>query len=315
MTGVTGVHTVNDDTVNDVDVLVLRALGIGDFCTGVPALRGLRTRFAGERITLVAPDWLRPLVGLADAVDDLLPLDARAGLTEPLGPIGEVGVAVNLHGRGPESHRLLLATRPSRLLAYACPAAGFHDGPRYASDEHEVERWCRLVTWYGGSADPGDLALRVPAEPPLAEGATVVHPGGRSSVRWPVGRYAEVARTLVALGHDVVVTGSADDHDAHSVGDVPGVRNLVGRTGVAELAALVAAARLVVSGDTGVAHLASAYAVPSVVLFDAMDPRRWGPPRLPRHQVLRHSSGRITAVHPADVVTAADRALSGARPS
>jgi ADP-heptose:LPS heptosyltransferase len=53
---------------------------------------------------------------------------------------------------------------------------------------------------------------------------------------------------------------------------------LAGNLDLGGLAALVASARLVVSGDTGIAHLASAYATPSVVLFGPTSPARWGPP-------------------------------------
>jgi ADP-heptose:LPS heptosyltransferase len=42
----------------------------------------------------------------------------------------------------------------------------------------------------------------------------------------------------------------------------------------------------VVCGDTGLSHLASAYARPSVTLFGPVPPAEWGPPRHPRHQVL-----------------------------
>jgi ADP-heptose:LPS heptosyltransferase len=59
-----------------------------------------------------------------------------------------------------------------------------------------------------------------------------------------------------------------------------------GRTSLAELVALVAPARLVVAGDTGVSHLASAFARPSVTLFGPVPPSEWGPPCHPRHQVL-----------------------------
>jgi ADP-heptose:LPS heptosyltransferase len=45
---------------------------------------------------------------------------------------------------------------------------------------------------------------------------------------------------------------------------------------------------LVVSGDTGVAHLASAFETPSVVLFGPVSPSVWGPPRRPQHAVLWH---------------------------
>jgi ADP-heptose:LPS heptosyltransferase len=53
---------------------------------------------------------------------------------------------------------------------------------------------------------------------------------------------------------------------------------LAGRTGLAELAALVADAALVVCGDTGVGHLATAFGTPSVLLFGPTPPKLWGPP-------------------------------------
>ncbi|HEX5568171.1 MAG TPA: glycosyltransferase family 9 protein, partial [Streptomyces sp.] len=54
------------------------------------------------------------------------------------------------------------------------------------------------------------------------------------------------------------------------------------------LATLVADASAVVSGDTGIAHLAVAYGTPSVTLFGPVPPRLWGPPSAPHHQVLWH---------------------------
>jgi ADP-heptose:LPS heptosyltransferase len=54
---------------------------------------------------------------------------------------------------------------------------------------------------------------------------------------------------------------------------------------------VVAAARVVVCGDTGVAHLATAYRRPSVVLFGPVSPALWGPPPRPQHVVLWHGDG------------------------
>jgi ADP-heptose:LPS heptosyltransferase len=71
---------------------------------------------------------------------------------------------------------------------------------------------------------------------------------------------------------------------------------LAGRTSSLELAAVVAAARVVVCGDTGVAHLATAYRRPSVVLFGPVSPALWGPPPRagrggPLHVVIWHGDG------------------------
>lgn len=62
---------------------------------------------------------------------------------------------------------------------------------------------------------------------------------------------------------------------------------LAGRTGILDLARVVAGAGLVLCGDTGVAHLATATRTPSVVLFGPTPPSLWGPPPgRPIHRVL-----------------------------
>jgi ADP-heptose:LPS heptosyltransferase len=100
-----------------------------------------------------------------------------------------------------------------------------------------------------------------------------------------------VARRLTARGHAVVVTGSASERAlaAHiaALAGLPPSAVLAGDTGLLELAALVSSARLVVSGDTGAAHLATAFATPSVTLFGPIAPSRWGPPDGP-HVALWH---------------------------
>jgi ADP-heptose:LPS heptosyltransferase len=270
-------------------ILVLRALGVGDLVTVVPALRGLRAAAPDAELVLAAPRWLAPLVDLVGGVDRLVAVSG-------LGPLPWLGpppdVAVNLHGRGPRSHRVLAATGPRRLLAFANPDAGHVEGPDWRDDEHEVDRWVRLLAWYGIPADRADLALRRPAPGGVPTGATVLHPGTKLAVkRWPADRFAALARRLAERGHRVVITGSADERElagwvAYRAGLAPEAV-LAGRTDLGELAALVAYARLVVSNDTGVAHLATAYGTASVVLFGPVSPARWGPPAdRPRHRVL-----------------------------
>ncbi|MEH0973271.1 glycosyltransferase family 9 protein [Micromonospora sp. CPCC 205546] len=261
-------------------ILALRALGVGDLVTATPALRALRAAYPDRELVLAAPGWLAPLLDLVGGVDRLVPTD---GLGSPAPTPPAPHAAVNLHGRGPESHRLLAGTRPGRLLAYANPEAGHHDGPSWRADEHEVDRWCRLLDWYGISADRTDLDLRRPAPGGVPTGATVLHPGAKvPAKRWPPGRFAALARELAARGHRVVLTGSRDERAtarriAADAG-LPPDAVLAGRTDLGRLAALVAYARLVVSGDTGVAHLATGYRTPSVVLFGPVSPALWGPP-------------------------------------
>ena len=148
---------------------------------------------------------------------------------------------------------------------------------------HEVQRWTRLLALEGIAADPTALELAKPAQDPIVPDAVIVHPGASAQARrWPSNRFAEVARSLAINGHEVVITGSAAERDrCLHVAQLAGLDQncvLAGRLDLGELAALVAAARLVLSGDTGVAHLATAYATPSVILFGPTSPRRWGPP-------------------------------------
>jgi ADP-heptose:LPS heptosyltransferase len=272
-------------------VLVLRALNIGDLLVAVPALRGLRRRYPGHRLVLAASPALGPLVARTGAVDDLLP---HRGLQPPA--IRSPGVAVDLHGVLPHSIRALLGTDPGRLVAFACPEAGHPDGPPLREIEHETVKWCRLVAWDGAPARPDDLLLTPPETPSLRPHATVVHPGAQyGSKRWPPDRFAAVARALAAAGHDVVITGSPAERPLAATvaadAGLPETAVLAGRTDLDQLLALVAAARLVVCGDTGLAHLATAYDRPSVVLFGPASPRIWGPPANGRHAALWHGTG------------------------
>lgn len=277
--------------------MVLRPLGLGDLLTGVPALRAIRAAVPAHRLVLATTAALRPLAELIDAVDEVLP----ARELEPLdwtGPPPEL--AVDLHGKGTASHAVVADLAPERLLTFGSP--GF-PGPTWYADEHEVRRWCRLVAeGLGVPADPDALDLAVPAVRPPVAGASLVHPGAAfPGRRWPPDRFAAVARHLADRGHDVRIPGGpAEVSLAAEVARLAGLGAeavLAGRTTSLELAAVVAAARVVVCGDTGVAHLATAYRRPSVVLFGPVSPALWGPPSRTGpdggslHAVLWHGDG------------------------
>jgi ADP-heptose:LPS heptosyltransferase len=247
----------------------------------VPAYRALRLAFPDEELVLAAPAPLAQLAPLTRAIDRTVP---TAPLEPP--PVERPAVAVNLHGRGPRSHRAILARRPGRLVAFANAEAGC-DGPAWAADEHEVARWCRMLEESGIPADAAPEQLRIDAPerrpPPQAVGATVIHPGAASPARrWPAVRYAAIARSERAAGRPVVVTGGpAEARLAQEVAERAGLGAravLAGATDLVDVAAVVAAAACVVCGDTGMAHLATALGTASVVLFGPTSPAHWGPP-------------------------------------
>ena len=305
---------------------MLRALGLGDFLTGVPAYRALRAAYPGHEIVLAAPPQLAPLATLTGAVDRVL----AVGELQPVpwrGP--PPAVAADLHGNGPASHDLVRAVGAPVTMMYASPADPGVDGPWWAEEEHEVTRWCRLLGWWGIPADPGALLLSLPARSAPLRGAAVVHPGAASgSRRWPAARFAKVARVLAAWGLPVVISGSAAERAlAHRVASTAGLgceSVLAGQTGLTDLAAVVAEASIVISNDTGVAHLAVAYGTPSVTLFGPVSPALWGPPwESPRHLALWKGSGtrpgnahgaqadpRLLRIEVAEVLEAACRLIA-----
>ncbi len=277
------------------ELLVLRALGLGDLLVAVPALRALRKRYPAHRVVLAGPAALDPLALATGAVDETLPTTAPDALS--WGDRPPPDVVVNLHGVGPQSHRALDATRPGQRIGVRAPGWA---GPDWAdiarTHRHERERWCAVVEAFGVCADPTDLALdgRVPGG---GGDAVVVHPGaGYGAKRWPADRFAVVANRLEHAGHRVVVTGSGAEaglaeHVAERAG-LPADRVLAGRTDIAGLMDVVARAALLVCGDTGIAHLATALGTPSVVLFGPEPPDRWGPPEGGPHVVLTAANRR-----------------------
>jgi ADP-heptose:LPS heptosyltransferase len=300
-------------------VLVLRALGLGDFFTGLPALEMLRQALPAQRIVLAVPDAYHELARLSGSVDatvyghELMPL---------VNPPEQSDLAIDLHGNGPRSRALLNATRPARLIGYG------HGGLVWDPDEHEVDRWCRLVREGLPAPDlPTPSAagrLPVPRGVHVPAGRTVVHCGAKSAARrWPPTRFARVAAALRELGHDVVITGGPDEqHLVRDVADRARVAPADAMT-LSELIALIGQARLLISGDTGAAHVATNYGTPSVVLFGPVSPAVWGPPANPRHQVLWHGDGpgdphghdldpALSRISEDEVLAAAQRAQAAA---
>lgn len=277
-------------TTSRPTLLVLRALGLGDFLTAVPAIRAIARAFPAHYRVLAAPLYLAPLARLCGGIDEVVDAQPLAPLNEDL---ADADVAFNLHGRGPQSHRVLLGVKPRRLVAFANgeipESAGF---PRWTPEEHEIDRWCRLLRESGIPADPNDLEIAAPQGDARSRGAIVVHPGAASeSRRWPVDRWIDLCTRLAREGHRIVLTGNAHEFRRcrfiAKAAHLPVQSVLAGSTDLEDLACIIAPARAVICGDTGIAHVATALRTPSVVLFGPTSPRYWGPPsNRPCHRIL-----------------------------
>jgi lipopolysaccharide heptosyltransferase III len=212
---------------------------------------------------------------------------------------------------------------------------------------HEVEAMLALARAAGFEPDePPDAALRLAVRRPLpalpaelhalqSQGYVVVHPGASVPARAP--RPADAARIVAELGgrgRCVVVTGGPGEREltaAVASGATGDVVDLGGRTDLATLAAVLEAARCLVVGNTGPAHLAAAVGTPVVSLFAPVVPLdRWHPWGVPARVLgdqaaaCRGSGARecpiqghpcLASVPPAEVADAVDDLARTPRPT
>jgi ADP-heptose:LPS heptosyltransferase len=153
----------------------------------------------------------------------------------------------------------------------------------------EPQRALSLARAAGCDLPEGDDGrLRVRELPPLPRDVAetlggapfvVFHPGAAVPARRPTtARSMQMVATLAASGYRVVVTGDASERAlTAAVAGTDGV-DLGGRTTLATLGTIYAAARVVVAPNTGPAHLAAAVGAPVVSLFAPVVPAsQWTP--------------------------------------
>lgn len=121
----------------------------------------------------------------------------------------------------------------------------------------------------------GELAL------PRGRRLAVLAPGTTWPAKnWPAALYARTARLLAGDFAVVLCGGRAEaplGREIVAAAGVP-VTDAAGRTGLLELAALMARAAVVVAGDTGPLYMAAAVGTPTVGIFGPTDPARLAPP-------------------------------------
>ena len=188
------------------ELLVLRALGLGDLLVAVPTLHALRRSRPEHRLILASPAWLdsdrragprtrRP------AAHRRTRRPARAAARDGSTPWSTCTAAAR---RAIASRR----PRPQHRIGHRAPGWA---GPDWVDDIARTgARWARLVRAYGMVADPDEVAIDRPAEPSPVPRAVVLHVGAFYGAReWPVARFAATAAALASSGHPVVFTGGA----------------------------------------------------------------------------------------------------------
>ncbi|MDR6638740.1 glycosyltransferase family 9 protein [Paenarthrobacter nitroguajacolicus] len=172
--------------------------------------------------------------------------------------------------------------------------------------------------------DPDDVAQELADEGPYI----VVHPGATAPARaWPALHNAATVELLEAYGHRVVVTGGPGETALTATVAGPSARNLGGGTNLRTLATVLAGAAVVVTGNTGPAHLAAAVGTPVVCLFAPVVPAiRWAPYGVPmellgdQDAACKNTRARtcpvpghpcLSSVTPEQVLEAVERLLGG----
>jgi heptosyltransferase-2 len=294
-------------------VIVVRAPNwLGDTVMALPALRALRAGRTDSRITIVGP-WA-PLLSGQGVGDILLPyppgIGARLRFARALRP-ARPGLAILL----PNSFEAALAAwrwgarrrvgfdadRRGALLTHALPLPS----PR----QHQIDEYAALIGFLGvtvhetvpvwrlaedGAAEDHVTSLLAQANAATDKPLVGLHLGAAfgSSKLWPTEFVGRLARRLLEDGAQPVLMGApADERAAIAVSQAAGrpVPSLIGRDRPTSLPRLLARLDCLVSGDTGVAHLAAAVGTATVTLFGPTD-KRLTAPRSPGAQVVDHEA-------------------------
>jgi hypothetical protein len=304
-------------------IAVFRALQLGDLLCAVPALRALRRGLPHARVTLVGLPWARAFAArFARYIDDFVAFPGASELPEQTPDVARLpaffadmrarayDLAVQMHGDGTHTNAIVRRFGARWNAGFAPDDARAGDGDmfiRYPERLHEVRRNLKLVEAIGmpGAGDELEFPLTrddfaelsaLPHAARLPDAPYVcLHPGARNPAkRWPAERFARLGDALHAHGYEIVLTGSeaerAITQEVASAMRSPCI-DTASPISVGGLAALLAGARLLVTNDTGVSHVAAGLRLPSVVVFFATDPLQWAPLDATLHHTVYDRDG------------------------
>lgn len=279
-------------------VLVIRPGGLGDALLMWPMLAVLRESFPGARIDVLGERRNAGAFTLAAPIADFIAYDRN-----PLRAIRQLSAArYDLVIDTEQYHHLSTLVANALRPRWLC---GFDTLGRrrlqthavaHSEDQYEVLTFLQLAATVSGREpvfDADHAFIAVPEEARRWAAATLRVAAGRPVVAispvagsayrlWPAERYAAVGRWLVGRGFHVVVIGGSDGEAAAARiaegADPALLSNFVGKTTLAQTAGLLSQARLSLSADTSVLHLAYGVGTPTVALFGPALYRKWAPP-------------------------------------
>ncbi len=295
-------------------VVVRGANWVGDAVMTVPALRELRRVLPGAHITLATRAWAEGIFDGADFIDDLMLVDDDGkGLRRFLRQSKQLRARrfdMAILFPNAFAHALLARySRVPRRVGYATDGRGFlltHPlaVPRWRKERHEVNYYLHIVgeierILYGSTQveqrEP-DINLQISnraadeARALLKEQGVLLDrpivalcPGSTNSraKRWPLERFAAVADMLIEnAGAQILLIGAKEERDVSEkvctqMKSAPFM--LTGRTTLSQTAAILALSNLLVTNDTGPAHIAAAVRCPVVVVFGPTNPQTTAP--------------------------------------
>jgi len=287
--------------------LVIAPQWIGDAVMSEPLLARLAAR--GEHLSAAALPWVAPVYRAMPQVGDVIELPFAHGR---LDWAERRRVAAELQGRFDAAYVLPNSIKSALIpfLARIPRRVGYRGEGRFGLLNERLPNppgRPPMVAFYAALAGPG--AGSANGERPRlhfddavlarAAAAAGVSPGGYwvfapgaeygPAKCWPAGHYAALARSLQAShGLPVLLLGSAKEAALceEIAAAAPGAcRVMAGKTSLHDAMALIAAARGVVSNDSGLMHVAAAFGVPQVAVFGSTSPEHT-PPLNPKAKVL-----------------------------
>lgn len=281
-----------------LNVLIVRLGALGDIVHAIPAVAAVRRAYPGARI-----DWLverkhRAVVDLVTAIDRTIALE-RPSLAAWIATTRELraaayDIAIDFQGLL-KSAVLARASGAARVVGFSIwhlrekAARPFYSTSAPADGAHVVRKNLQLLRVLGIEDEEIRFPIADVASPALdkvrqrvdARPFALINPGAAwPNKRWPTDRFGELATFLREASGlaPVILWGPGEERLVDAVVAASGQTAIPAPpTSVPDLVALSRAAALLVSGDTGPLHIATAVGTPTVSLFGPTDPDRNGP--------------------------------------